>query len=1028
MNSNGSQRQDFPDWEIQHAFAQRYASQPLSPLANPYMNLSYQAHALAYSNPYAYQSLQGAVLPASSQADFHSLHQYQKPNQMYNQPTLKPRGPDVLQSTNLHQLYQYQNQPYGQDLSLSLRTALPPTPNSTPSPVINQESPLSLTNQSQHNLTAGNFGNLSMDGSRVDIRQQQQQMNMQNYPQDTRPSIQNPYNQINPQSTGVVTKNDVPQFTELSSSISSMPLANQQPSKRMPENNSQGNVPRPVYKQHEELPSPASIPQQNSPHVFAESFQQAMSPLPRRQEDVLKSPHQRRSIDPASPASFSGSPSRLQILSPAMSQTHSPASSTTEHGSPMHNADPLSPSIEKSPGNSYGGTQSPVSMVREEANTIESNSVPQAAFQQQQIPSPASETTNQEQGNIQQSSPLMQPQQVQVAPPAIIQGDTVDLHPELVQQGWRRCWSRRENRFYFWNFRTNESLWEMPPMHLGFDPVSDPLGIQCTSPAPVGMKRNLQGMETPTPKKQAVDETIVGKFVLAGPWDLEIPTNVVMCERPPFPFCHPHPDVELLRCSFASKLRQCYQEMCHSRESIDAPKESFNRWLMERKTIDSGRDPLLPSQCTPEVSPSMYREIMNDLPMKLIKPKFTGDARKQLSKYCEAAKSMIDALNATSESRKIVKWNVEDTFQWLRKTVGASYDDFQERLAHLKTQLTPHITAAAKASVEGICVKINTLSAEYAKKVMDREKAFLKENGIEEFPLQNLQGRRVWCYSARLNYPLIPQQPIVEYFIDRDQTLLRYKGDAVRVNSMFMQKLEQLYRFNSPEDRKFDYFLPRVWCLLKRYNTFFGLNPNEGQSTQGALPVTVFECLNKHFGVTFECFASPMNSYFKQYCSAFPDTDGYFGSRGSFLDFKPISGSFEANPPFCEELMNAAVTHMEHLLANSPEPLSFVIFVPEWRDPPPPILKRLEESPWRRRQVVVPQYEHEYRHGFQHILPKTEVNIRAAHGTVIVWLQNQPGYQKWGPSEERVDALLDAYRPGRERERDKQEMLSPKRP
>jgi hypothetical protein len=36
------------------------------------------------------------------------------------------------------------------------------------------------------------------------------------------------------------------------------------------------------------------------------------------------------------------------------------------------------------------------------------------------------------------------------------------------------------------------------------------------------------------------------------------------------------------------------------------------------------------------------------------------------------------------ESRKIVKWNVEETFNWLRKTIGATYDDFQERLAHLK--------------------------------------------------------------------------------------------------------------------------------------------------------------------------------------------------------------------------------------------------------------------------------------------------------------------------------------------------------
>lgn len=29
------------------------------------------------------------------------------------------------------------------------------------------------------------------------------------------------------------------------------------------------------------------------------------------------------------------------------------------------------------------------------------------------------------------------------------------------------------------------------------------------------------------------------------------------------------------------------------------------------------------------------------------------------------------------------------------------------------------------------------------------------------------------------------------------------------------------------------------------------------------------------------------------------------------LDFFPISGSFEANPPFCEELMDAMVSHFE---------------------------------------------------------------------------------------------------------------------
>ena len=62
--------------------------------------------------------------------------------------------------------------------------------------------------------------------------------------------------------------------------------------------------------------------------------------------------------------------------------------------------------------------------------------------------------------------------------------------------------------------------------------------------------------------------------------------------------------------------------------------------------------------------------------------------------------------------------------------------------------------------------------------------------------------------------------------------------------------------------------------------TLFGSLENEGCDLQSALPLSIFECIHRVFGVTFECFASPLNSYFRQYCSAFPDTDGYFGSRG----------------------------------------------------------------------------------------------------------------------------------------------------
>ena len=68
--------------------------------------------------------------------------------------------------------------------------------------------------------------------------------------------------------------------------------------------------------------------------------------------------------------------------------------------------------------------------------------------------------------------------------------------------------------------------------------------------------------------------------------------------------------------------------------------------------------------------------------------------------------------------------------------------------------------------------------------------------------------------------------------------------------------------------------------MLSLFQTGFGLDDTEGSALHCALPVPVFECLNRIFGVTFECFASPLNSYFRQYCSAYSDTDCYFGSRG----------------------------------------------------------------------------------------------------------------------------------------------------
>ncbi|CAL1274281.1 unnamed protein product [Larinioides sclopetarius] len=619
-----------------------------------------------------------------------------------------------------------------------------------------------------------------------------------------------------------------------------------------------------------------------------------------------------------------------------------------------------------------------------------------------------------------QGGPLMSPNQYGSNDPVH------DLPPELLQAGWRKFWSKRENRPYFFNKITNESLWEMP--RLGhYDPSTDPLGIQMSPPGSGEPHTPVTPIAHPPfprlgEKRRASEDGMAPaakKFILCGHWDLEIPTNVVIWERSPSLLPPPHPEIEQYRSNLVIKLRQQYQEMCHSREGIDAPKESLNRWFMERKIIDRGNDPLLPSICYPEISQSMFREIMNDIPIKLVRPKFSGDARKQLSKYAEAAKKMVESRNISPESRKIVKWNAEDAFQWIRKTLNATFDDYLERLGHLKQQCQPHLVEAAKDSVEAICAKIYNLSCDYAKKIRDKHWTLLRQHGIEEItsPLQVSVHKKVYCYPVQFAISS-PHLPPVQLLSEKEHTVLRYKGDAVRINTISFQKLEHLYRLNCSDDRKFENFLARVWCMLKRYQAFAGISHNEGHGIQGSLPVAVFDCLYKHFGVTFECFASPLNCYFRQYASPFPDTDSFFGSRGPILNFYPVSGSFEANPPYCEELLDASIIHFEKLLSASQEPLSFIVFISECRDPVPSFLTKIDSSRFKRKQLLIPAYDHEYRHGFQHAIPKSEIYQRSIHGTQVFFLQNDSGYARWGPTPERIEALLEAFKLGKDKERE----------
>jgi phosphorylated CTD-interacting factor 1 len=190
----------------------------------------------------------------------------------------------------------------------------------------------------------------------------------------------------------------------------------------------------------------------------------------------------------------------------------------------------------------------------------------------------------------------------------------------------------------------------------------------------------------------------------------------------------------------------------------------------------------------------------------------------------------------------------------------------------------------------------------------------------------------------------------------------------------------------------------RLYCLLSRYETFFKNNglTNEGYGMQAALPSKVFSKLSQIFNIKQEMFASPFNCYFNSYCSAFYDTDYYFGSMGSFFNFEPNeNGFFQCNPPFTEQVIERLADRLQYLLENSNNnnkfALSFIVFIPEWLNPPTPGLVKLKQSKYKRFEFNLNDNQHEYISGSQYLSKINEQLYLASHNTCVFILQNESG-------------------------------------
>jgi hypothetical protein len=190
---------------------------------------------------------------------------------------------------------------------------------------------------------------------------------------------------------------------------------------------------------------------------------------------------------------------------------------------------------------------------------------------------------------------------------------------------------------------------------------------------------------------------------------------------------------------------------------------------------------------------------------------------------------------------------------------------------------------------------------------------------------------------------------------------LQWETEFEVVSVPHLEQLRALYATHSTDDAGAQHFNRRVFCLLKRYEAV------GGPTYQCSVTRTTFDVLRAEFGVTKECFASPFNRNAEVYWSAFPDTDCFFGSQGSFFTAlaSPLvqeGGCFFANPPFVEEHMQLLREHVERIL-ELPVPVTFAVVLPTWTDNSSH--EWMRKSAYTKLHLVLQPHRHEYVDGRQ---------------------------------------------------------------
>lgn len=130
---------------------------------------------------------------------------------------------------------------------------------------------------------------------------------------------------------------------------------------------------------------------------------------------------------------------------------------------------------------------------------------------------------------------------------------------------------------------------------------------------------------------------------------------------------------------------------------------------------------------------------------------------------------------------------------------------------------------------------------------------------------------------------------------------------------------------------------------------------------QYQLPPQVMLTMYEKLDVRRELFASPLNSFFKDYCSLF-QVDREFGSLGSFYASKEegvtVRGNYQCNPPHIENVFNESAPEILRLLQEAEDnghEMLVVYFMP-WTDCE--AYRLLKGSKFNLEEVVLQEHKH----------------------------------------------------------------------